>query len=461
MPTSPPARHPHHGAHVLAVVLVALFLALVYRGDEAPLPAEPQVAPPPAVSAPEVNPWREAARRVEEDRGEPAGRKASVRVPSQLRHYADRRRFLAIQVAAWREQGYDLPRDDAALAEMIRSGELVEVPSVGGDYVLYGVGANAGDEPFQHFDRATGQEIRLYPRYDLYEDDDRSWAAEIEEKQGRTKEAQGRLARTPRAQRKTRTAITKEIRGLRSEVTALEARRKRLAAWYKDYDRRRVLASEWQALQEVGRSLPGKRRYDLDTPADRRALRGRMLSFLRPPARDLMLEAAAGYRQKFGRPLPVTSLVRSEQYQRQLGETNPNATRIAAPPHTTGLAFDVYYRYMTKAEQEDLMDWIARLESGGRLEALRENRDHIHIFALADGRPSEALIAQSRDIAAGAGRLAAAPQAKGAATAKTPPARGRAARTMKPSSGAGARKAVAPVERPAPRRQTRARGGDD
>jgi hypothetical protein len=44
------------------------------------------------------------------------------------------------------------------------------------------------------------------------------------------------------------------------------------------------------------------------------------------------------------------------------------------------------------------MRFVAQLEDEGRVEALRETRDHIHIFAFADGRrPAEALIARSLD----------------------------------------------------------------
>jgi hypothetical protein len=449
---------------------VTLLLAIVYRGDLTPPRPDPQVAPPPAVSAPEMNPWREAARRVEEDRGEPTGRRAAVQVPPQLRHYAERRRFLAIQVAASREGGYDLPHDDAELAEMIRSGELVEVPSLGDDYILYGVGANATGEPLRHFDTASGQDIVLYPRYDLYEDDDRTWAADLEERQDALKTAEARLRRTPRAQRKARAALTREVRGHRAEVASLQARRKRMAAWYQDYERRRLLVSEWHTLHDMAGALPGKRRYDLDQAADRRAFRGRMLSYLRPEARDVLEEGAAAYRARFGRPLPITSLVRTEQYQQQLGETNPNATQIAAPPHTTGLAFDIFYRYMTKEEQEALMDWIAQRESEGRLEALRENRDHVHLFVLPGGRPSEALIAQSLDVVeAGRARASASRRRSGAAARRAAPARGQAAAAAAARKSRSAvrapvrqpaKKTAAPVRRPvkkspAPRRSSK------
>jgi hypothetical protein len=107
-------------------------------------------------------------------------------------------------------------------------------------------------------------------------------------------------------------------------------------------------------------------------------------------------EVAKTYKDKFGRPLAVTSLVRPDEYQRQLRETNPNATLIEVPPHTTGLAFDIYYRYMNAAEQTFIMAELGRLQDEGRIEVLRENRDHYHVFAFADGRrPGEDLIQQT------------------------------------------------------------------
>ena len=132
-----------------------------------------------------VNPWREAAKRVEENRGEPMGRAARVHVPAELRHYADKRRFLAIQVAAWREKNYELPHDEAELAGMIERGEMVEVPSLGEHHILYGVGANATGEPLTHYDVATGQEIPLYPRYDVFDDAAAEWSADDRREEGR------------------------------------------------------------------------------------------------------------------------------------------------------------------------------------------------------------------------------------------------------------------------------------
>jgi hypothetical protein len=122
----------------------------------------------------------------------------------------------------------------------------------------------------------------------------------------------------------------------------------------------------------------------------------RMLSHLRPEALAVLKEFADSYHARFGRPLPVTSLVRPDEYQRRLSATNANATRIDTPPHSTGLAFDILYRHMTAEEQAHVMSDIARLRDAGRVEALRENRDHFHVFAFIDGkRPGEELISGS------------------------------------------------------------------
>src|ERR1041385_464936 len=119
-----------------------------------------------------------------------------------------------------------------------------------------------------------------------------------------------------------------------------------------------------------------------------------MLSSLRPEAFRMLKEIASAYRQQFDRPLPVTSLVRPDEYPPELSRTNANATRIDTPPHSTGLAFDILYRYMTAAEQTFVMNLLARLEDDGRIEVLRENRDHYHVFAFVDGaRPHQQFIA--------------------------------------------------------------------
>src|SRR5436305_3370868 len=107
-----------------------------------------------------VNSWAQAVRKVKEDRGEPAGKDAKVETPQQLRLYSDKRRFLAVQVAEWREHHLNTPRDFVDLAAMLARGELVELQPVTRDYILFGVGGNAGIEPFTRDD--NGESVSLY-----------------------------------------------------------------------------------------------------------------------------------------------------------------------------------------------------------------------------------------------------------------------------------------------------------
>ncbi len=111
-----------------------------------------------------------------------------------------------------------------------------------------------------------------------------------------------------------------------------------------------------------------------------------------------MEEVAASYHQKFDRPLPVSSLVRPEEYQHDLHKVNRNAVLIDTPPHSTGLALDIDYRYMSGEEQNFLMNELARLKDDGRIEVIRERNANYHVFAFIDGRrPSDDLIAASID----------------------------------------------------------------
>jgi hypothetical protein len=324
------------------------------------------------------------------------GLQAKVEVPPELRHYSNRHRFLAIQVAESKEQDLPTPHDWAELVQLIHDGGLVEMKPFGDDYVLYGVGATASDAPFTHYDAQRDADVPLLSGYDEFDDEYNRLAASIEPAAAQVELWKGERLRVPAAQKRRRAVLLKRIGAGEKQIADVRKEQDLLAWYYQDYDRRRLLVGKYRALADVAASL-GDQRYDLADPRDRRALKARLLSFIRPEAREVILQIAHEYKQAFGRPLPVTSLVRTEEYQARLGRAgNPNATTISTAPHTTGLAFDILYKFMTTAEQEDLMGRIARLEDEGRVEALRENLNHIHVFAFADGqRPQESLIQAS------------------------------------------------------------------
>ena len=121
-------------------------------------------------------------------------------------------------------------------------------------------------------------------------------------------------------------------------------------------------------------------------PDDRTRFQVRLLSFVRPPPREVVLQLARAYHEQFDRLLPVSSLVRTERYQRRLSRVNRNATRVDIPPHATGMAFDISYKFMAADEQNFIMERVAQLEAEGRVEALRENRNAIHIYTFAGGQ---------------------------------------------------------------------------
>jgi hypothetical protein len=158
-----------------------------------------------------------------------------------------------------------------------------------------------------------------------------------------------------------------------------------------------------------------------------------------------MLEVAAGYHRRFQRPLPVSSLVRTLGYQRRLTRTNRSATHIDVPPHASGMAFDVYTGRMAAVEQEVLMDAIADLERTGRVEALREPNDHIHVFVLPDGRrPAESLIALSKTEMGGSAPRLKAPAPRRPAASR-PAARRAPSRPARPAARPAPPQSVRPV----------------
>jgi hypothetical protein len=166
------------------------------------------------------------------------------------------------------------------------------------------------------------------------------------------------------------------------------SRKQLLTSFYGSAKSRQALFSKYEKLAAFAKDFGG-RAYDLNDPGARKELKVKLLSYLRPAAFKVLEELAQVYQNKFGRPLPITSLIRPDEYQAELRETNRNATSVDVPPHTTGLAFDVFYRFMSAAEQDFVMAALARMRDAGRIEALRELRNHYHVFAFINGKPPE------------------------------------------------------------------------
>lgn len=386
----------------LAAVLLALlgFGGLFLQGARRPSGQRVQNALMSSlhtVEAAEIPAWERAAQKVVEDRGEPVGKQAKIEVPTQLRHYSDKKRFLAVQVAEWRKHHLETPRDYADLAGLIQKGELAELKPVSDSYILYGVGGRATGEPFTVFNRSSGKKsVALLDQAALDREYERiaSSAGSLKTEIATLREELAALPKRERAKHKSLQAnIAVQEKTLKKET----AKKELLDAHYSDPGERRRLFDEYAKIEALAKDFAGLT-YDLEDADSRQQMKERMLRYLRPEAIRVMEEVAVSYRQKFDRPLPVSSLVRPHEYQNELSKVNPNATRIAIPPHSTGLAFDIYNKYMTAEEQQYVMTELARLKDEALIEVLRENRDHFHVFAFIDGtRPGEKLIRQSLD----------------------------------------------------------------
>lgn len=330
------------------------------------------------------DPYTVAVLKVEEDRGEEIGRKADVEVPAELKQYAEAKRFLAIQEAAAREAGLRSPHDFAELAAWVREGSLTEAPRLGRGYVLYGVGL-AATGVLTHYDAARGRSVPLFADeagLKSYTDELTTQRTQLE---GESKESGEKLKAVEKKEKQARAQLSAEAKARGKELAGIADALKSLKLYYGTQEDRDALFAEYDVLATLARDFGG-RAYDLSDANSVKEFQARLLTFVRPAALAIMEELGTAYKEKFGRPLPITSLIRTEEYQRTLREAgNANAGSFRVEPHTTGLAFDVYYHFMSAAEQQFVMDEIARLERGGRVEALRELRDHYHVFAFASG----------------------------------------------------------------------------
>jgi len=365
--------------------------------------------------------WVRSLEKIKENRGDlgPSG-EAAMNVPAELRHYDDRRWFLAAQVAEVKKLRLQPVQDYVDLAAMIRRGELVPLPAVTETYILYGVGARVDGDAFTRYIADQNLELNdergLRDAYARLESAAAKLQKEISDLQAggyfkshSKSNAKSHQIAKPSAGPKnpdTNLDINEdeleiEIRSRQQELKSIKADQALINQYYgyspSSPEGASKLARDYDSLQALAESFGG-RSFNLNAPTDREALKVYLLSSLRPQALKVLEEIAERYRDNFDRPLPVSSLVRPEQYQRALRRVNRYASGIDTPPHSTGLAFDIDYRYMSIAEQNFVMNELARMKREGRIEVLRERGANYHVFAFLEGqRPSDNLITASLD----------------------------------------------------------------
>ncbi|MEZ5345943.1 MAG: FHA domain-containing protein [Pyrinomonadaceae bacterium] len=149
-------------------------------------------------------------------------------------------------------------------------------------------------------------------------------------------------------------------------------------------------SNDFNILLDLASNFSGVK-YDISNPDHRRQMKIRLLRMFHPRAKPILMRIAQAYFAKFKRPLRVTSLSRSMEYQISLNKGNPNSFRVrgagSLPPHTSGCAFDLARKHMTAEEQNFIMETIGAMEREGILDALIEGNLNacFHVFIYYDG----------------------------------------------------------------------------
>ncbi|MDM7920980.1 MAG: FHA domain-containing protein [Pyrinomonadaceae bacterium] len=152
---------------------------------------------------------------------------------------------------------------------------------------------------------------------------------------------------------------------------------------------------KFDTLKRLADNFAGQK-YDLNLPEHRKQIRRRLLRMFQSPAKPILKELADAYFARFQRPLRVTSLTRSMDYQILLNSNNANSFKVkgegSLPPHTSGCAFDLARKHMPVEEQNFVMAKLAEMERAGKLDALIEYGVNacFHVFIYRDGRPPTA-----------------------------------------------------------------------
>lgn len=106
--------------------------------------------------------------------------------------------------------------------------------------------------------------------------------------------------------------------------------------------------------------------------------------YLRPWAKLFLSRLSRQYRARFGKPLRVTSLLRSAEYQKALTRRNGNAAAASGPKrstHLTGASIDISKKGMTGKEVAWMRSVLSHLRDGGYIYAIEEfQQPNFHIM---------------------------------------------------------------------------------
>lgn len=124
--------------------------------------------------------------------------------------------------------------------------------------------------------------------------------------------------------------------------------------------------------------------------------------YLRPWAHLFLQRISRQFRTRFGRPLRVTSLLRTVSYQRSLARRNSNAAPSTGPKasvHLTGACLDLSKKGMSRSQQSWVRNVLFNLRSKGYLYAIEEFQQptfHVLVHRRYEGYVAQRTAASSK-----------------------------------------------------------------
>lgn len=108
--------------------------------------------------------------------------------------------------------------------------------------------------------------------------------------------------------------------------------------------------------------------------------------YCRPWTADFLTDLARAHAGRFGKPLEVSSAVRTVEYQKQLMRVNGNAAAAegdVVSPHVTGATVDIAKAGMSRQELGWMRAWLLPLQLAGQIDVEEEFRQacfHITVY---------------------------------------------------------------------------------
>jgi hypothetical protein len=120
--------------------------------------------------------------------------------------------------------------------------------------------------------------------------------------------------------------------------------------------------------------------------------------YARPWTRDFVNDLGDAFYAEFGRPIQITSAVRTVEQQKKLRRRNRNAAPIegeVASSHLAGTTVDIGKRGLSRKEKKWLEQYLKGLQDNGLIEAAEERRQAcFHVMVLQKYSDSRTVVVE-------------------------------------------------------------------